>query len=584
MLATRRMRVWARIAPKVVKFKTYKGMPSNDQQFFELDEPMVTRLRPSLVGKPLRYNHDDSTFLGTIGDDRVNPDGSWDTAMDLDDSTPEGASTMKAVVAGSITGVSLRHRPVAGEVDEVSICIMGARGPDARILREEPFLFLDSKTGKYTCRDDPDYAIAASHSTDAALDEVTVLALSPVDMDAPPAQQQQQQQQQSPPQQQQSPPQQQQSPPVSNEEEEEEQKTGDAMDAAATTSTDAEDAAMLADLPVLNDVINLLQGPHSIPTKAQKDAIQERVAEMEMASKDKDVELEKMRAQIARLENEKTHAVQAEDHTQRMVRDMAQTFSLSPADGAILASASPAIRAAVANIGMGVAAAATAPGTKLVVSEIARKKALGWKKARDALASPADQALDPDLYSRAGALHQQHTDPPAAHTVSASSFANWHTIQRHTPQPRAHQPYPPRKQQPASELDLLPTPGSRNWGEPIAGRTVEMVVAASAGRLDYDKVARERSKYARVAEPGAGANFNHAYFKTKQQIALWLDGPLSLSETGSTVSLKDYSQDFKEKHRAEKRNAHGLSSAHLKAREESMYGAIPRSSASHMYE
>lgn len=127
-------RVWAKIAPTVVKTKSFRGFPDNRQQELQLDKNEVEQMRKSIVGIPLRYSHDDKTCIGVVGDERLCSDGSWDVRLDVKDDTVEGRRCMYYIKNDIVNGVSLQHNPNTNTPLEVSLCARGARGSESSII------------------------------------------------------------------------------------------------------------------------------------------------------------------------------------------------------------------------------------------------------------------------------------------------------------------------------------------------------------------------------------------------------------------------------------------------------------------
>ena len=531
-------RVRACIAPRVTRFRSFRGKPSNRQEQLELDVESVKQLRQRLVGRPVCYNHDDTVVVGSISSDAFEeaPDGTgrWYAYLDISDETPEGAQTLKHVREGHVRGVSLKHLWSSNRPIEVSICAAGARGPDSCIVR-------DSKTGQYTSvvRDDP--VIAASdidaHAESIDVTILDVVAASIVMPDAAPVATAGG------------------VPPTAAQLGATEEKTGtDAPTAPAGAATDddggeekkqdaddpkaSSDDIDLADMPTLKSVVENMPA-NGIPTRAQKDAMQQKAVEADLALKDALIARAQAEAEAARVKKELEHAQQELSKSKRMldqgdrmiadvaVNAMAGAFGKEE-DKAVLASASPEVRKALANIAYGVQrAAADAP----LISEAARKQVAQWRLTNNAAAKKKKGAppQTPSETKRIPSLTDPDT-PVFASALGAGSnmFAGWRATSSNSAMvddDAADDPVVAASRA-FDSAARGPQPGQPGWGEPIERPCFEMTVAASAGRRplahEYARAKGDFEKYAKPVEPGFGANFNHRFYTLPQQRDVWV--------------------------------------------------------------
>lgn len=498
------VRVWAKIAPKVLRAKTYRGYPSNRNEELELDHAEVARMRPRIIGRPLRYNHDEKTSMGVVVDDRIAADGSWDVLMDLDDETPEGAETIRFVEAGKLRGVSLKHRPDECEPIEVSVCVEGARHGSG--------IYWDTNTQTYTSTRDPNHAIAASDAeSGTAADAESLLFLPvvsasmPADTPMPDAEAAT-------------------TPPV------EEEKKGPEEE-ARIEQCDAEldeEAELLSKFPTVKAVTELLKvDQNTIPTAAEKEAIQEKVAELEHTNLQQAAELEKLRAENAQHKSEKERIAAEKAHAERIADDFSDALALSKEERAVLASASPAVQKVVAKV---------SKQKRTLLYASARKK---MAQLTQALAAPADQALNEDIYSRSADMHHRYVQQPTQRAPVEAS---------------------------RSSLPASFQPGSVQWGQPMTRIPTGVVreIAASkrpgAPRMDEHK-AQEQEQAQAMFEPGCGLNWKWRDLESPQQAMVFLQGPRTTAQIHNAVSFSelgfsgDWQRALREQHRAQQKYA-----------------------------
>lgn len=490
-----RKRYWVTLASKVAKVRTYKGYPSNRQQELELTHSDVQAMQQRVLGIPVRYNHDDNTFLGKVTNTRVNANGSWDAELELSVETPEGEVIMKAIDDGLIDGVSLQHELFSNKPKEVSVCVKGAR-PGTKFIRKP------ANSDLYRCDADPEFTISAAHEQSEVdvveHDIFTVLHVAASAMpdadatmtDAPSAAA---------------------APPA----------VAVPSPAAApqpdeTKSPEVEKELELAAaaeslLPRTKEVKDLLRNAHNIPSKAEKEKIADTVADIEMKATDA---LEENAALKAEIEKLKAAAERADKINQQQYRLMGDTVAASkssadalehavdafssPEQAAntkrILASADPAVFGVVANLVGGIAKAATAKSPEAVAQLFSQKKLAEWMKTRAA---------------KKGGLPVK---PQEMDTTQ--QFADW-----------AHKAAPPTVMASADHGNSYEDPDD---GEPVARPSMQYVklVAASASGKTFrsqqeltraqDKAWRE--ELAKPAfDPGAGLNWPHAGICTKPE-------------------------------------------------------------------
>lgn len=482
-----RKRYWVTLASKVAKVRTYKGFPSNRQQELELTHADVQAMQQRVLGIPVRYNHDDNTFLGKVTDTRVNPNGSWDAELELSVETPEGEVTLKAIEDGLIDGVSLQHELFSNKPKEVSVCVKGAR-PGSKFIRKP------ANSDLYRCDADPEFTISASNEQAGDQDIVdhdifTVLNVAASAMpeadapmtDAPPAA---------------AAP----APVASPQPESEESKSPELEKELAAQAE--------ALLPQTNKVKELLRNSHNIPSKADKEAIHEAVADIEMKATDA---LEENAALKLEIEKLKAAAERAEKVNQQQYRILGDTVSASrssleqavdafssPEEAAstkrILASADPVVVGAMANLMGGIAKAASTKSPEAVAQLFSQKKVAEWMKTR-AAKKAGIKPQEPDTT-------QQFADWAQKATPTTNVMASADAAPRHYEDP--------------------------DDGEPVARPSMQYVklVAASAS----GKVFRSQAELTRAQDkawkeelakpefdPGAGLNWPHAGICTKPE-------------------------------------------------------------------
>lgn len=499
-MARHSKRYWVTLASKVAKVRTYKGYPSNRQEELELTHSDVQAMQQRVLGIPVRYNHDDNTFLGKVTDTRVNPNGSWDAELELSVETPEGEVTMKAIEDGLIDGVSLQHELFSNKPKEVSVCVKGAR-PGSKFIRKP------ANSDLYRCDADPEFNISASNEqandkqdvvdheiftvlhvaasampdadtpmTDAAA-PAPAAAVPPASAPAPPA--------------------------AAGEEESKSPELEKDLELAAAAE---------ALLPRTKEVKELLRNAHNIPSKADKEKIQDAVADIEMKATDAMEENAALKLEIEKL---KADAERAQKINQQQYRILGDTVSASrstlenavdafssPEEAAatkrILASADPAVFGAVANLVGGIAKAATTKSPEAVAQLFSQKKLSEWMKNRAAKKSGLP-------------IKPKETD-------TTQQFADW--AQKASPTTNVMAS--------ASSSSSSSSYIDPDDGEPVARPSmqyVKLVAASSSGKVYRNQQeltrAQDRAWKEELAkpefDPGAGLNWPHAGICTRAE-------------------------------------------------------------------
>jgi hypothetical protein len=475
--------VWARIAPVVRKLKSFRGQAVGRQQELELDVQDVNQLRKSIVGKPLRYNHDDSTLIGRVGAERCNADDSWDVRMDLSGETIEGRECIKYVKEGKLTGVSLKHVSVINEPLEVSLCVRGARGPESCIVAAS-----NECTGMDTYDSNTHIYTLAYSRVIAASDEAEPINLTVMSLTAEPVA-------------------------IAVEE--------PVVEPAAAAVVSEVDEPLL--LPTLEHAKLILQSSNSILSRAQKDELTGKVADLEMARIDAEdankvlmEELVALRASAAA--SQKAVVSATEDFNQRVNEDFARAFTAKEDESemkAVMATLTPQQQALFAKVAGNVQKAAT--NTKTVsLNEAVDKRLDQWKASRNAKRKmPSTDA---------------HQAQPARPAQVSASFGSW---------ARSEAPEETRQPEPPQRREMLA------FGVPLAHLPVEMaIIAASndgyAGMRENEAAERERKMA--PFDPGAGANFPHT-FLTLDQRNLFLTAPRNGASNDLYIMRERVSQE-----------------------------------------
>lgn len=509
---------WCTLDPHVRDVKTFKGKPTCRQQELEIDREEQTVMASLMDKLPLRHEHNDLTLLGWCGDHRMHPDGRWDARLDFTDATPEGRDAIRAIRAGELRGVSLKHRPGPPPVPfEISLCKQGARAGSG--------IYFDKATNLYTSADAPTSSIVAA-SEDDTDSQLRIFPVVASVMEAPaPAMKG--------------------GVPVVPEAELTERKESDTEPDAQPAgdvemkSAEEEEEAKKA-FPTTTTVGELLQQSHSIPTKAQKEAIKEAVVDLEIQSKEKDAALEQAKAEAAEKDAliEKLRAQLAEAPPPRkhgdeaVIEQMADAFAgADPETKQVLASATPEVKRALAKMGRGVAQTLIEPAESLSraqqkIAEYQQRKRKGGPGSLPA-ANPADIALGTKLHSRSADLHNMFLRQPPAQA-------------------------PPQAQPKVVAASAVFAPGHPDWGTPRTRPLPETtndanrVVAASifssrggdarGGAIVSASAAERAVRMGPEMEPGAGLNFEHEYM-TLGQATLWGAAPAGPAQMISASHL-----------------------------------------------
>lgn len=195
----------AKIVPKVLKCKTFSGIPTNAEQKYEVCEKDVEAFIPQLKSGrvPFCYNHDEKDVVGRVVDASRNPaDNALEIEYEVDASTEKGKEIKSWMDKGLMHDVSLSHLWGSNQVLEVSACWIPARTgsktyadvtdpQNVKLLRQ---LHFNTNSGRYERDADPmnPIRVAASFGEDQEpvlliypVSEMTSLAVNASSIPAP---------------------------------------------------------------------------------------------------------------------------------------------------------------------------------------------------------------------------------------------------------------------------------------------------------------------------------------------------------------------------------------------------------------
>lgn len=472
--------VWAVVAPKILKVKTYRGYPSNRQEELELDKSDVDTMRMDTVGKPTWWNHTSKDIVGTIGADKV-VDDAWHMRLDLSPETAQGEAVIRHVKAGRLHGVSVGHRIVNGvpELDEVSICVKGARDGSR--------VYFDDETRLYKSEGDPTYSIAAaSASSDTpeegslvvleltiqASDSIAGGAASPNTVQSdPPATMEQ-------------PPAPAASPPPA---------------ATPPAATPAQPAAPPADAPMtdkIEDVIDAVTFPatsgiRQMLDSGAPDGVLAKVVELETSKFEVEKKLEDM---------QKAMQAQQERHEREKEADARIMSEYAAVAGIPISQPAP----------VDVPPAAPIAEARAQYSEAARIARI-WKEKRNQTSNQVPEAMSREIKAAS-----QYND----NLSYGPGSKDWGQPKRVVPRTCIIQ---------ASTSKHIGLHG----GTPVDNR--------HETPSTHDILTREGAL--QEAEPGMGLNFNHRHLQTAEQAALWGSGPRT-TEQFHSINMQPMMQQF----------------------------------------
>lgn len=493
------MRKWAKIVPHVLAFRSFNGYPSTRQEQLELTHADVDSMRKTIVGSPLRYNHDDSTFIGIVGKDRICKDKSWDVRLDLCNKTPKGRRVIEYVQAGLLKGVSLKHFKSMNRVTplEVSVCCRGARGSGSVMLSGDNDdtivsasasalnnrMYFDSNTKLYTRdRCDGDI-ISATHKYTDADELIHVLEMSEADPST--------------------------TPPVANPASipvipTDATGTQAAPDASAVPGdpTEEEQAASRAALfPHTTGVLTSLADANDVP-QAMKDQIATNMQQLEQSQLENAAKIQEMTAKA----KESEALIASLRMAQKNVAEVAKFDAVVTRDRAeAAATAEPIVDQAEADL-------LTINSMNPRQTELMNRTKQQQETRKSTMNSVVFAKMNNWM-----AQTQKKRPAPSSQTTSVVA-ASW----THDPHNFADQK---RQKIAENKKDYM-------YGDPLQYRPYEGIVAASGSIKEMDRHwAIEQSKG--PFEPGSGANFNHAWM-TEGQRNVFLEGERGYPHTTYT--------------------------------------------------